>query len=346
MSQPSIVVNLEPGALVGLRGRHYLDDQDYSVEELHLLLDLALAIKAVRRRKRLTDFLPAATLAMIFQEPSTRTRVSFEGAMTELGGHAQYLRPGEIHLPGRESVKDTAAVLSRLCDAIEARTHTAEVIRELAEWATVPVVNGMAGTWNHPVQSMTDMLTIREHVGGFEGLKLAFIGHGLSDPMTRSECVTATRMGIDVALACPADDPASPENEAIIAQNCSESGATFVRTDDPTEAVQNADVVYTCLWWWMESEEEKRRLIEYYSPYQVNAALWEHTKPGARFMHCLPAIRGQEVTDEIIDAPFSIVLDEAENRKHFQKALLLAVIGIDELPDDPDLAKIGRALLA
>src|SRR5664280_1949184 len=286
----------DPAALPGLaalRGRHYFTDQDYTQEELLGLLDLAAALKALYRRRPLTPFLEGRTLAMIFEHPSTRTRISFEAGMTELGGHAQYLRPGEIHLGGHETVADTARVISRHVDAIMARTAYHTTLAELVEYATVPVVNGLTDDYDHPVQTMTDAFTIYEHLGTVQGL----------------------------------------------------SCASLTLTDDAVEAVSQADVVFTVGWWWMQPEDEKNELRRILRPYQVNEELWAHTKPGAKFMHCLPAIRGEEMTDAILDAPFSIVLDEAENRKHFQKALLLALIGIDELPADPELQPIARALL-
>jgi ornithine carbamoyltransferase len=181
-----------PGQLGGyakFRGRHYLTDQDYSRDELLELLQLAARLKALCRRKTLTPFLPGRTLAMIFEHPSTRTRVSFEAGMTELGGHAQYLRPGEIHLPGRESIKDTAIVLSRLCHAIMARTAFHASLVEMARWATVPVVNGLTDDYDHPIQSLTDALTIWETVGRFEGVRLAFLGK-VSDAMASSVALT------------------------------------------------------------------------------------------------------------------------------------------------------------
>jgi len=328
-----------------LRGRHFVTDQAYSADELRHLLDLAIALKALRRRKRLTPFLPGATLAMIFEHPSTRTRVSFEAAMTELGGHGQYLRPGEIHLPGHESIKDTARVLSRLCDAIEARTAYHRTLVELAEWATVPVLNGLTDDYDHPVQSMTDALTILEHAGRLSGLRLAFVGK-CSDAMCTSVALTCSRLGVSVALAAPPEEQMAPETQELVRANCSASGAALTLTDDPAEAVTDADFVYTVGWWWMHTEEEKEAYRRLFMPYQVNEALWAKTKRGARFMHCMPVVRGEEVTDAIMDGPASLVLDEAENRKHFQKALLLALIGIDELPAEPDLHEIGRALLS
>jgi len=330
-------------SLAHLRGRHFVTDQDYSREELLALLDLATALKAVYRRRPYTPFLRGRTLAMLFEHPSTRTRISFEAAMTELGGHAQYLRPGEIHLPGHETVADTARVISRLVDAIMARTAFHATLVELARHATVPVINGLTDDYDHPVQSMTDALTIREHLGRVDGLTCAFVGK-CSDAMCTSVSLTMTRLGSSVVLAGPPEEQMAPETLALVRANCEQSGATVTVTDDPVAAVREADVVFTVGWWWMQPEEEKERLRRTLRPYQVNEELWRHAKPGARFMHCLPAVRGEEVTDGVIDAPFSLVLDEAENRKHFQKALLLAVVGVDEAPDDPDLAAIGRAL--
>jgi ornithine carbamoyltransferase len=326
------------------RGRHYLTDQDYTREELLDLLDLAVALKELWRRHVLTPFLPGRTLAMVFEHPSTRTRVSFEAGMTELGGHAQYLRPGEIHLPGRESIKDTAIVLSRLCHAIMARVAYHTSLEELGRWATVPVINGLTDDYDHPIQSLTDVLTIRETAGRLEGLKLAFLGK-VSDAMASSVALTCSKLGMDVVLAGPADHQMVPEMQALVRVNCSHSGASLTLTDDPVEAVRDADVVYTVLWWWLEEGEAREELRRTYGPYQVNEELWTKTKPGARFMDCLPAVRGEEVTDVIMDGPSSLCFDQAENRKHLQKAVLLALIGIDELPADPGLQEIGRALL-
>jgi putrescine carbamoyltransferase len=328
-----------------LRGRHFVTDQAYTAEELLGLLDLALVLKSLWRRKRLTSFLPGATLAMIFEHPSTRTRVSFEAAMTELGGHGQYLRPGEIHLPGHESIKDTARVLSRLCDAIEARTAYHQTLVELAKWATVPVLNGLTDDYDHPVQSMTDALTMLEHAGRLDGLGLAFVGK-CSDAMCTSVALTCSRLGISVALAAPPQEQMAAETQELVRANCLASGAALLLTDDPTQAVADADFIYTVGWWWMHTEEEKEAYRRLFTPYQVNEALWAKTKRGAKFMHCMPVVRGEEVTDPVMDGPASIVLDQAENRKHFQKALLLALIGIYELPSDPDLHAIGRALLS
>lgn len=331
--------------LASLRGRHYFTDQEFTRSELLGLLDLAVSLKALYEHRALTPFLEGRSLAMIFEQPSTRTRISFEAGMTELGGHSLYLRPGEIHLGGHETVADTARVISRLVDAIMARTAYHATLTELATFATVPVINGLTDDYDHPVQSMSDALTILEHFGTIEGLTCAFVGK-CADAMGTSVALTMTRLGNNVIMAAPPEEQMTPEVQALASANCEQSGATLVLTDDPVAAVAQADVVYTVGWWWMQSEDEKNEFRRLLLPYQVNEALWTHAKPGAKFMHCLPAVRGEEMTDAIIDAPFSIVLDEAENRKHFQKALLLALIGIDELPVDPDLQPIARALLS
>ncbi len=336
-----------PGAapdLSALRGRHFVTDQTYTRAELVGLLDLAAALKALYRRRPFTPFLEGRTLAMIFEHPSTRTRISFEAAMSELGGHAQYLRPGEIHLPGHETIADTARVVSRLVDAIMARTAFHRTLVELAEHATVPVINGLTDDYDHPVQSMTDAFTIREHLGTVEGLTCAFVGK-CSDAMCTSVSLTMTKLGSSMVLAAPPEEQMAPETQALVRANCERSGAELTLTDDPQAAVRVADVVFTVGWWWMQPEDEKEELRRVLRPYQVNEALWAHAKPGAKFMHCLPAVRGEEMTDGIIDAPFSIVLDEAENRKHFQKALLLALIGVDEAPADAELAAVAETLI-
>ena len=332
------------GDYAGLRGRHYLTDQDYTREELLDLLRLAADLKALWRRKTLTPFLSGKTLAMLFEHPSTRTRISFEAGMTELGGHAQYLRPGEIHFPGRESIKDTAIVLSRLCDAIMARTAYHTSLVELAHWATVPLVNGLTDDYDHPVQSLTDAFTIWEATGRLAGQKLAFLGK-VSDAMATSVALTCTKLGIDVTLGGPADHQMAPATQDLVRANCRESGATLSLTDDPVEAVAGADFVYTVLWWWLEEGEAREALRRTYAPYRVDEELMAKARPGARFMDCLPAVRGEEATDGVMDGPLSLCFDQAENRKHLQKAVLLALIGIDDLPSDPDLAEVGRALL-
>jgi len=330
-----------PG-LAKLRGRNYVTDQDFARDELEALLRLAVSLKALRARRRLTPFLPGRHLAMIFEAASTRTRVSFENGFAELGGNALYLRPGEIHLPGRETIGDTAATLSRMCDAIEIRAKKHETIVELARHAAVPVINGMDDI-SHPVQSMSDMLTILEHAGSLAGKRLSFVGDASN--VCASLALTATRLGLHFTAGNAPEYGLSSELQVQARTNAAASGGSFTLTHDSVEAVRAADFVYTDCWWWTGQEAEYEDRVAKISPFQVSARLWSHTKPGALLMHCLPAMRNEEVTDEIIDSPASIVFPQAENRLHFQKALMLALIGIDELPPAPDLRVIGRALL-
>jgi len=325
------------------RGRHYVTDEDFSREELEALLQLAVELKSLRARRRLTPFLVGKHLAMIYEAASTRTRVSFENGFAELGGNALYLRPGEIHLPGRETIADTARTLSRMCDAIQIRSKKNETVDELARHATVPVINGMDGD-RHPAQSMSDALTILEHAGKLKGVNFAYLGD-CAHPCN-SLSTTLTKLGLNVTIANAPGYEIAADRAARAARYAAESGSSFRLIHDPVEAVKDADFIYTDCWWWTGQEDEYKDRVAAFKPFQVNAELWSKTKPGAKFMHCLPAMRGEEVTDEIADSEASIIFPQAENRLHFQKALMLAIVGIDELPADPDLQPIGRALLA
>jgi ornithine carbamoyltransferase len=329
-------------ALKKLRGRHFLTDLDYTRQELEDLLALAVNLKALWKRRPLTPFLPGKHLAMIFEAASTRTRVSFENGFAELGGTALYLRPGEIHLPGRESIADTARTLSQYNAAIEIRSKANETINELAKWSSVPVINGMDHD-RHPCQSMSDALTILEHAGALPGVTFAYVGDAAHP--SNSLSTTLTKLGLHVRMG----NARGYEIAAEVADNArrfaAESGGSFLVTNDPLEAIAGADFIYTDCWWWTGQEDEYADRVAAFKPFQVNAELWSHTKPGARFMHCLPAMRGEEVTDEIADGPASIIFPQAQNRMHFQKALMLALIGIDELPAAADLQPIGEALL-
>ncbi len=330
-------------SLSSLRGRHYVTDLDYSRQDLESLIALAVKLKALRSRKRLTPFLPGKHLAMIFEAASTRTRVSFENGFAELGGNALYLRPGEIHLPGRESIGDTAQTLSHMCDAIEIRCKKNETIEELAKHATVPVINGMDAD-RHPVQSMSDALTIFEYAGKLAGVHFTYVGDAAHP--CNSLATTMTKLGMHVVIANAPGYEIAESLQKVAATYAAESGGSFEVTNDPVAAVKDADFIYTDCWWWTGQEAEYEDRIAAFRPFQVNAALMAKAKPETRFMHCLPAMRNEEVTDEVIDSAASVVFPQAENRMHFQKALMLALIGIDELPADPDLAEIGRALLA
>lgn len=330
-------------ALRRLRGRHFVTDLDYSREDLVDFLTLAVALKDQWRTTPLTPFLPGRHLAMIFEAASTRTRVSFENGFAELGGNALYLRPGEIHLPGRESIADTARTLSQYDSAIVIRCKLDETVNELAAWSAVPVINAMDHD-RHPCQSMSDAFTILEHAGTLEGVTFAYIGDAAHP--CNSLSTTLTKLGLNVRVGNAPGYEISPEIKQNAERFAAESGGSFLLTNDPLEAIDGADFIYTDCWWWTGQEEEYTDRIAAFKPFQVNATLWAHTKPGAKFMHCLPAMRGEEVTDEIIDSKASIVFPQAQNRMHFQKALMLALIGLDELPADPALREIGQALLA
>jgi ornithine carbamoyltransferase len=330
-------------ALRKLRGRHFLSDLDYTREELEDLLKLAVNLKALWRRRPLTPFLPGQHLAMIFEAASTRTRVSFENGFAELGGNALYLRPGEIHLPGRESIADTARTLSQYNSAIEIRAKANETVNELAAWSTVPVINGMDHD-RHPCQSMSDALTILEHAGTLAGVTFAYVGDAAHP--CNSLATTLTKLGLHVRIGNAAGYEIAPALAAQAAAFAAQSGGSFLLTNDPLEAIDEADFIYTDCWWWTGQEDEYKDRIAAFKPFQVNADLWSHTKHDAKFMHCLPAMRGEEVTDEVADSEASLIFPQAQNRMHFQKALMLALIGIDELPTHPDLQPIGKALLA
>lgn len=329
-------------ALKRFRGRHYLTDLDFTREELEDLLRLAVNLKVLWKERPLTPFLLGQHLAMIFEAASTRTRVSFENGFAELGGNAVYLRPGEIHLPGRESIADTARTLSRYNSAIAIRAKKNETINELAAWSTVPVINGMDGD-RHPCQSMSDAFTMLEHAGTLEGVTFAYVGDAAHP--CNSLSTTLTKLGLHVRIGNAAGYEIAPEIREHAERFAAESGGSFLLTNDPLEAIDGADFIYTDCWWWTGQEAEYEDRVKAFEPFQVNREFWSHTKPGARFMHCLPAMRGEEVTDEIADGEASIIFPQAENRMHFQKALMLALIGIDELPDDPRLEEIGEALL-
>ncbi|MGD0220287.1 MAG: ornithine carbamoyltransferase [Acidimicrobiales bacterium] len=330
-------------SLRALRGRHFVTDLDYTREDLEGLLALAAAIKAVWRRRPLTPFLPGRHLAMIFEAASTRTRVSFENGFAELGGNAVYLRPGEIHLPGRESVADTARTLSQYNSAIVIRAQADETVEEIAASSGVPVINAMDHD-RHPCQAMSDALTISEYAGKLEGVTFAYLGDAAHP--CNSLSTTLTKLGLNVRVGNAPGYEIRPEVKENAERFAALSGGSFLLTNDPLEAIDGADFVYTDCWWWTGQEAEYADRVAAFRPFQVNSELWKSTKPGAKFMHCLPAMRGEEVTDEVADSPASIIFPQAQNRLHFQKALLLALIGLDEPPDDAELGAIADALLA
>ncbi|NMC01007.1 MAG: ornithine carbamoyltransferase [Chloroflexi bacterium] len=303
--------------------RHFLTLADLTPAELQEILDLAVQLKTEWKAGGNPPLLGGKVLGMIFQKPSLRTRVSFDMAMLHLGGHALYLSPNEIQLGKRESTADVARVLARYVHVIMARVFDHADVVELAKWSTVPVINGLSD-YSHPCQGVADFLTILEHKGTLKGRKLAYLGD--SNNVTHSLIFGATKLGMDFALGAPAGYSLRPDVLALAEQFAAESGSRISISTDPRAAIQGADVVYTDTWTSMgqEAEAEERRKI--FPPYQVNPALLAYARPDAIVMHCLPAHRGDEITDEVADGPQSVIFDQAENRMHAQKAILLWVL--------------------
>ncbi|HOF90191.1 MAG TPA: ornithine carbamoyltransferase [Armatimonadota bacterium] len=311
---------------IALRDRDLLSIDDFTAEELAAILSTAALLK---RQPVLAGQVAAGkTLAMIFEKPSLRTRVTFEVAMTQLGGHAIYLQPADIGLGTREPVKDVARNLSRWCDVIMARTFTHETVRGLAEYASVPVINALSDL-EHPCQALADFLTISEYKATVKGRKLAYVGDG--NNVAHSLLLLAAKLGMRMAVGCP---PGYEPDAAVVARAAAiaaETGGAIDITADPVAAVKKADAVYTDVWTSMGQEEERAERLRVFPPYQLNAALLAQAKPGALVMHCLPAHRGEEITDEVMESPQSVVLDQAENRLHAQKAVIALLLGLTPL---------------
>jgi ornithine carbamoyltransferase len=257
---------------------------------------------------------------MIFQKPSLRTRVSFDVAMLHLGGNGLYLSPNEIQLGKRESVADVARVISRYVDVVMARVFGHYDIVELAQYATIPVVNGLSD-YSHPCQGMADFLTIREHKGELAGKKLTFLGDG--NNVSTTLLFGAAKLGVDFAIATPKGYELHPAVWDMGRQFAAESGAQLLATNDPVAAVEGADAVYTDAWASMGQEEEAAKRRQVFPPYRIDEEILAYAKDDAIVLHCLPAHRGEEITDAVADGPQSVLFDEAENRLHAQKAILV-----------------------
>ncbi len=299
--------------------KHFLSIADLSPEEILHILDLAAKLKEEWKKGGNRPILAGKTLGMIFQKPSLRTRVSFEMAMRHLGGHAIYLSPDEIQLGKRESVADVARVLSRYVDAIMARVFSHRDLEELARYSSVPVINGLSD-YSHPCQAMGDIFTIMEKRGTVKGLKLAFVGDG--NNVCNSLLFITSKLGMDMAVASPRGYEPRPEVVRKAMEFASRSGSRITITNDPVEAVRDADVIYTDVWTSMGQEAEAEIRAKVFPPYQVNSALVAKARPDVMVMHCLPAHRGQEITDDVADGPHSVIFDQAENRLHAQKGIL------------------------
>jgi ornithine carbamoyltransferase len=298
--------------------------RDVSASEIHHLIGVARRLKADVRARRPHAWLPGRTLAMIFEKPSLRTRVTFETGMHQLGGAAIYLAPGDIQLGTREPVGDIAANLSRWVDLIVARTFAHDSVVELARSATVPVVNGLSDLY-HPCQILADLMTLVEQRGSVEGRKLAFIGDG--NNMVHSWVLAASKLGFDFVLACP--EGYEPDADILAEAQAAAPGRIAV-THDVREAARGADVLYTDVWTSMGQEAEAERRRKTFARFQIDSALVALAADDALVMHCLPAHRGEEITAEVIDGPRAVVLEQAENRLHIQKAILAWLSGVPE----------------
>jgi ornithine carbamoyltransferase len=303
--------------------KHFISLADLSPQEIWHILNRAKELKEEWRSGGNQPLLQGKVLGMIFQKPSLRTRVSFDMAMLHLGGHALYLSPDEIGLGKRESVADIARVLSGYVDIIMARVFDHQHVLQLAEYSRVPVINGLSD-YNHPCQAMTDVFTIWEKKGDLPGLKLAYVGDG--NNVAVSLLFAATKLGMHFVMGNPAGYDLPAEALALGQRYASQSGGRITMTHDPVEAVTGADIVYTDTWTSMGQEKEAARRITVFPPYQVNNNLLAHAERDAIVMHCLPAHRGEEITDEVADGPQSVLFDQAENRLHAQKGILAALM--------------------
>ena len=307
-----------------LRGRDLLTLREFSRAELQRILDLAALMKAVHRAGGRMRALGGRTVAMIFHKPSTRTRISFEVGVFQLGGHALALNAQELQLGRGETIADTGRVLSRYVDAIVIRTYAHCDVEQLAQAAQVPVINALTD-YAHPCQALADYLTVQEHLGRVAGVRLTYVGD--ANNVARSLVFGGVLLGVHVSLASPPayrlDDASAEWARAQAAR----SGGSLRLLEDPEEAARGADVLYTDVWTSMGQEAERERRTRELAPYQLNARLLGLAAPHALVMHCLPAHRGEEITDEVIDGPQSAVWDQAENRLHVQKALLTLLLG-------------------
>jgi len=308
-----------------MKGKDLLSISDFSGEDIRWLISDAVDMKA----KGWLSLLSGKTLAIMFEKPSLRTRVSFEVAMRQLGGQTIYLSPAEVGLGKRESVSDVARVLSRYVDAIAARTFSHQTLETLASYSSVPVINALSDL-EHPCQALADLLTIYEKKGELNGLTLAFIGDG--NNVAHSLLLAASLIGINFRIASPAGYTVQNRILHMAKGYATDSGAEILCTEEPRLAASGADVVYTDVWTSMGQEAEAQERRQIFASYQVNSELLSLAKEDAILMHPLPAHRGEEVAEDILDRPKSVVFDQAENRMHLQKALLAEILGGLEIP--------------
>lgn len=309
---------------IDLKGRDFIELTDYTTDEIHYLIELAVELKRKQKQGEVYEPLKGKTVGLIFEKSSTRTRVSFEVGTYQLGGHALFLSKNDIQLGRGETIADTAGVMSRYLDGIMIRTFGHDKVVDLARYATVPVINGLSDQ-AHPCQVLADYQTLYEYKGTLKGLKLAYIGDG--NNMAHSLMLGGAKLGVHVSVASPEGYEPDPQVVTEAREIAKETGAVIEVVRDPKAAVQNADAIYTDVWASMGFEAEQKAREAAFKDYQVDEALAQHAKPDYVFMHCLPAHRGEEVSEGVIDGKHSIIFDQAENRLHAQKALMAALMG-------------------
>jgi len=303
--------------------KHLISIHDLTIDEINELFKLSALLKKHLKEGKSHSYLKGKTMGMIFTKSSTRTRVSFEVGMYQLGGYPLFLSSNDIQLGRGETIFDTARVLSRYIDGIMIRTYDHRDVLDLAKYGSIPVINGLTDLM-HPCQVLADLFTVYEKRGCLKGLKLAYIGDG--NNMAHSLLHGCSKVGMDIAVATPKEFECNDSiiNEAL--EDAKVSEADILISNDPAEAINDADVVYTDTWVSMGQEAEKEERIRVFRPYQINKELFSLAKSDALFLHCLPAYRGFEVTDDIIDGPNSVIFDEAENRLHVQKAIMVKLM--------------------
>ncbi|MFJ8262407.1 ornithine carbamoyltransferase [Rummeliibacillus sp. NPDC094406] len=307
-----------------LKDKDLLALTDYTSEEVQGLLDLAMKLKVITQEGNCPPLLEGKTLGMIFEKNSTRTRISFEVGMNQLGGKGMYMNARDLQIGRGESIHDTGHVLSGYLDGIMIRANSHEMVKELAEHASIPVINGLTDL-AHPCQALADLETIAEEKGELKGLKLAYIGDG--NNVAHSLVVACAHVGVDVVVATPQNYEPSSDVMKKAAEIALNNGSTVAHTYDPVEAANDADVIYADVWTSMGQEEETAKRLQDFKGYQINDALVSHAKPNYMFLHCLPAHREEEVATSVIDGPNSFIFEQAENRLHAQKAVLASILG-------------------
>ena len=311
-----------------LKHKDLLCIRDLSTEEVLLILDVAKKLKKMQKLGVPHEFCKGKTLAMMFSKASTRTRVSFETGFHQLGGHAIYLSDRDSQIGRGEPIRDTARVLSRMVDGIMIRTFSNDSVIELAEYASIPVINGLTDLL-HPCQALTDLLTIEEHLGSLKGRKLVYVGDG--NNMAHSLMYACAKVGMDMVCASPKGYQPDPMVLKQAQEDAAKTGCTVSVEEDIAKAVKGADVLYTDVWTSMGQEAEREIRLKALHDYQINSELLKAANPGAIVLHCLPAHRGEEITEEVLEGPQSFVWDQAENRLHTQKAIMVLLMSDVEL---------------